>query len=593
MAEDTMLNEAIEAIRQGEKARAKEILTRLIKTDQRNATYWVWMSAAVTTKKERVYALKTALRADANNAAAKRGLVLLGEMPPDESVEPFPLDNPRLWEEEVLAEEEEEEKETGIKGFVGNPFVRLAGIGIGILGIIGFAIFGLSQRNATERPDTITPGPSPTYTLTPTALNAKPVNTQPFIGPTPLWALLDATYTPTPLYVNTPRAVEAKDYSYAVDAAYRDEDWEALIAAMEQIATLEPESADPYYYIGEAYRFMGENSKAALAYNEAIRLNENLGAAYVGKARILPYVGGANSVVSTLNTAIEKDPFFAEAYLERAKYRIDQKRYDEALEDLEEAKRLAPNSAPVYYQLAKVYRAQDELEDALEAAEQSFELDRTILETYLLLGQLYEANGQMDKAVDVLETYTAYEEESVEALSILGGAYYTEEDYNTAIEFLDRVIDLDRRAGKAYLYRGLSYLEKRDGENAVDDLDNAHRYLPDSFEASISLAQAHILLDHYGDCYLQVERTRPLVETDLQEALIYYWRATCHEGREDPESAIEDWQALLDMPLSQETSDMREEARQHLAELYTPTPTTTAEATETPSPSETPTPESE
>ena len=30
---------------------------------------------------------------------------------------------------------------------------------------------------------------------------------------------------------------------------------------------------------------------------------------------------------------------------------------------------------------------------------------------------------------------------------------------------------------------------------------------------------------------------------ELEETLIYYWRATCHEGREDTNSAIKDWRA--------------------------------------------------
>lgn len=619
MAEDTMLNEAIDAIQQGKKARAKEILTRLIQADQRNANYWVWMSAAVATKKERIYALKTALRADADNAAAKRGLILLGELPPDESVTPFPLDHPRLWEEESLSDVKEK-PEREAKRVVKNPALRLAGIILGAIAIIAFAVFGLTRRTASVRPATNTPGPSPTYTLTPTALNAKPVATQAFVGPTPLWALLDATYTPTPLYVNTPRSVQAQDYAYAVKAAFANEDWEALVSAMEQIALLEPESADPYYYMGEAYRFMGENSKALKAYDEAIRLNENLGPAYVGKARVLPYVGAAGSVGSMLDTAIEKDPFFAEAYLERAIYRIKKKKYEEALADLEEAKKLAPNSAQVYYQLARLYALQEEPKKALEAAQQAYELDRTVLDTYLLLGQLYEANGEIDKAVDVLETYTVYEDENVEALSILGGAYYAAKDYDAAIEFLSRVIDLDRRAGKAYLYRGLSYMAKEDGENAVNDLEKAHRYLPDSFEASISLAQAHTLIEHYGDCYLQVERTRPLVKTDLQEALIYYWRATCHEGRQDPDQASRDWERLLELTPEEDSKNIEEieamqgEAKEHLFELYTPTPTSTDEPptatstekpptatgteaprtpTRTPRPTRTPTPKSD
>ncbi len=589
MAEDTMLTEAIDAIRQGNKKQAKDILTRLIKADQLNATYWVWMSVAVETKKERLYALQTALKADPENAAAKRGLVLMGAMTLDEDVEPFPLDKPRLWEEQLV--EDEEEKPRGIKGLVANPIVRLAGILIGVFGIIGFAVFGLSQRNNTVVRNTNTPGPSPTFTLTPTALNAKPEATPAFIGPTPLWALLDATYTPTPLYVNTPRSVQASDYGYAVRDAYKNEDWEALVSAMEQIAILEPESADPYYYIGEGYRFMGKNSKAFQAYEDALNVDNDFAAGYLGRARVLPYINRNASILPDLDTAIEKDPYFVEAYLARANYWYEKEKYEDALNDLEIALQLSPNSAEVYLSYARLYWAQGELGDALTAAQQALEIDRTNLGTYRLLAELYTENQEPEKAIEVLEIYTVFEDEDADALSILGGGYYAQEDYQKAIETLDHVIELDRRNGKAYYYRGLAYMALNDGEQAVDDLDLANTYLgKKDFDASLALAQANTLIDHYGDCYLQVERTRPLVETEYQEALIYYWRATCHEGREDQKAAINDWESLLGMPFSATIGYLQAEARQHLGGLYTPTPTATVGPTFTPTPTRTPGP---
>ena len=61
---DTMFEDAVDALKQGDHARAKDILTRLLKADQNNATYWVWMSAAVETTKERIYCLETALKLD-------------------------------------------------------------------------------------------------------------------------------------------------------------------------------------------------------------------------------------------------------------------------------------------------------------------------------------------------------------------------------------------------------------------------------------------------------------------------------------------------------------------------------------------------
>ena len=73
---DAVFQEAVEALRVGNKSRARELLTGLLKTDQNNATYWVWMSATVDTIKERIYCLQTAFKLDPQNAAAKRGLIL-------------------------------------------------------------------------------------------------------------------------------------------------------------------------------------------------------------------------------------------------------------------------------------------------------------------------------------------------------------------------------------------------------------------------------------------------------------------------------------------------------------------------------------
>ena len=71
---DAVFQEAVEALRGENKTRARELLTGLLKTDQNNATYWVWMSATVETTKERIYCLQTAFKLDPQNAASHRGL---------------------------------------------------------------------------------------------------------------------------------------------------------------------------------------------------------------------------------------------------------------------------------------------------------------------------------------------------------------------------------------------------------------------------------------------------------------------------------------------------------------------------------------
>src|SRR5215218_3933063 len=175
MAEsDVVFQEAVEALQEGKKARARELLTGLLKTDQNNATYWVWMSATVDSVKERIYCLQTALKLDPDNVTAKRGLILHGALPADETIQPFPVNRPRAWEEKLLLSHEKP-KLKGWAAVRASPVARIGGFVVLGAVIVVAVIFGFiipRVNRAVTTIATITPGPSPTFTVTPTALNA-------------------------------------------------------------------------------------------------------------------------------------------------------------------------------------------------------------------------------------------------------------------------------------------------------------------------------------------------------------------------------------------------------------------------------------
>jgi peptide/nickel transport system permease protein len=87
MTNDTMFQEAVRALRQGDKAGAKEILTRLLQSDNKNVKYWLWMSETVESTRERIYCLQTVLKLDPENTAAINGLTLLGKLRPAKFVQ--------------------------------------------------------------------------------------------------------------------------------------------------------------------------------------------------------------------------------------------------------------------------------------------------------------------------------------------------------------------------------------------------------------------------------------------------------------------------------------------------------------------------
>jgi Flp pilus assembly protein TadD len=75
MPEDVMFQEAIQAARQGKRIRARDLLTRLLRSDQTNPKYWIWLSAVVDTRKEQIYCLQSALKLDPNDGEARKGLI--------------------------------------------------------------------------------------------------------------------------------------------------------------------------------------------------------------------------------------------------------------------------------------------------------------------------------------------------------------------------------------------------------------------------------------------------------------------------------------------------------------------------------------
>ena len=280
MAEESMLQEAIEAIRRRDLERARDLLTRLLKTDRDNATYWIWMSAAVDTKKERIYCLQTALNLDPENASAKRGLILLGAMPADDSVQPFPLSQIRPWENDLKVSDSKNLR--GLKAVWASPLGRLLILlGAGVLLIAGLT-FGYIIPRAGSLVPTRTPGPSPTYTPTVTPLYGSSRSGTPtptFFGPTPLWMMLPEPYTPTPLYVDVDHPQISSD-SYNAAMRYFDRgEYDTAIDIFEQVLAIEPNAVDIYFYIGESYRLAGEYEDALEAFEQALAIDDDFGPA--------------------------------------------------------------------------------------------------------------------------------------------------------------------------------------------------------------------------------------------------------------------------------------------------------------------------
>jgi len=605
MQQDYMLKEAIEAVREGYKVRARDLLTRLLRADQANPVYWLWMSSVVETSREQVYCLNNVLRLDPHNEAARRGLTLIGAMPADQDMHPTPLVR-RQWHVAV-----QDEPPQGIKALWANPVIRISFSGtlaLVVIALIFVGIFGLGEKPiAVAARPTKTPGPPPTFTSTPTYIGStrtanKITPTPPVTGPLPLWMLLDATYTPTPVYVNTPHPI-SEDYRIGQRAFGRGE-WGVALRHFRNASQVQPDAADIQYLIGEAQRMVGDYRAAINSYDVALSMNQGFAPAYLGRALASQAIDPKRDVGDDLAKAVQYDPDFGLARLEKASYALAGGDFEAAQEDLEVAKQIMTDSPLLAFYLAELALQSGDRVAALEYARQAYELDRTLLPAYRLLGEMALANGEFDTAREVLEIYVQYAEEDARGWLAMGQAYmeftgpeqaYRDlvqkartRDVEAAMQAFERAIELDKTLPGVYLYRAVTHLAMNEGQSAVNDLMMARRLDTNSFAINLGLGRALLIAERLDDARAQIDSSEKLAENDAQLAAVYYWRAMTMEAGNLERAAAPVWEAMLNLADDSVPEEWRLVAMAHIAAL-TPTPTVTFTPTASSTPTTTPT----
>ncbi len=520
MPEDVMLNEAMEAVRQGQRARARDLLTRLLRADQSNPQYWLWMSAVVDTAKEQAYCLQTAQKLDPGNTAIRRGLVITGASPADQNVAPQPPVR-RKWTVEAM-----EEPPTGLKAIWANRVVRIvffAVVSVLVVGLILLGIFGAGRRQAAVavRP-TKTPGPPPTYTLTPTTIGGKAtaqITPSPtYSGPKPLWMLLEATYTPQPLYVNTPHPIS--EAYRAGQRAYERGDLPSALTFFKQASQVDLNAPDILYYIGEVESALGNQQAALDAFNQAIVRSSAFAPAYLGRARASLALNPQADIGADLQAALERDPALADAHIELAAYNLAHGDVDGALQSLDVAEQLNPQSPRVPMVRSQALLLKGDEVQALELARDAHGRDLTLLPAYLALGQAALANEEYPEAIQALETYLDYAANDAGGWMALARAYagmsepdqayvelppqLDEQNFQAALEAFDRAIELNEELPELYLYRGLLYLAAGEGQPAVNDFVSARRLDSKSFATNLALGRALLVAGRAREAYDQI-----------------------------------------------------------------------------------------
>lgn len=590
IARKNLLEEAIAAARRGERAKARELLTRVLRYDQKNEEAWLWMSSVVESDRERIFCLNSVLKLNPNSKTAKHGLALLGALPPEMraglgiEVIGVTLDAPSMGGAK--------QKPRG--GFTIRRDRTLENVLIILLAVITFAVIGVivyirvivprlappiaataplaatGTASDVASPRTPTAAPTPTFP----ALN---ITTTPGVTLAPLAEVLKLQFTPTPT-IFAPQFFTEDDYRLG-ESAFKTGDFDKATDSFQKAATQNPRNYSAHYYLGLIFLQRRDYNRAFTSFGNAVRINNDYAPAYIGRGQAQFGLGG--NPLSDFDKANQIDVKWGEPYIQKSIYYMSVRGRDatSAVSELEKGKRAVPSNVVLQAYLAEAYLLANRPADARSTLDAAFKMDASVVDLYRALGRLMLANQDYKAAQSALSTYTAYRPDDGVGWMLYGQADLGAGDLATAVTKLNRAIELKpddpREAyvalgevnliqGNATLAKenftkalslgasasvrvkiGQAYYRKGDFDNAIRELKGAVEAAPNQFDSNYWLGTAYMAVKNYKDALPPLSAAVPRAATDLQKFDTLTQRAIAYNATNDKTKARADLNEAL------------------------------------------------
>ncbi len=287
-------------------------------------------------------------------------------------------------------------------------------------------------------------------------------------------------------------------------------DFAGAAADFSEAINLDPKRPELYNNRGNAYKSMGEPSKALLDYAKAL----------------------------------EVDPEYVNAYINRALIRQNQKDFFGAVDDFNKAVQIDPQNIDSYINLGNAYQAQGNLEEAIDNYTTAIEINPWDAYPYNNRGIARREKGDITGAkVDFSRAIEINPQDPAPFVN-RGNIQKRQGNLPQALADYTAALRNDPQNVKAYYNRGLIHLLQKKPHEAMTDFSRALR-VDDSFTlAYLSRGDAR---QDLGDLNGAFGDYTAALNLDDKNAMAYRGRGILYDKRREQEKALSDFARSMEL----------------------------------------------
>jgi predicted O-linked N-acetylglucosamine transferase (SPINDLY family) len=227
---------------------------------------------------------------------------------------------------------------------------------------------------------------------------------------------------------------------------------EEAIEAYNKALALQPDYAEVYNNMSNAFKKQGKLEEAIEACNKALAIKPDYADAYNNMGIVLQGQKKLEEAIEAYNKALALQPDYAEAYNNMSNAFKKQGKLEEAIEACNKALAIKPDYAGAYNNMGIALQEQCKLEEAMEAYKKALALQPDYAEAYNNMGNAFKDQGKLEEAIEAYNKAIALKPDYANAFYNMATALQEQGKLEEAIEACNKalVIKPDHEAARTH-----------------------------------------------------------------------------------------------------------------------------------------------